>query len=1020
MRKIAAHPGFTHLNGIDDHTVRNLPLVQAGAHVRTHRGPAILIVNQGAHMPDGKAILSPGQLEHYGWFVHDKSPTKSSRKPFIRSIEGYLIPLSIRDGLPYLQLRPYTDDEWNTLPKIIATNPLPWDPTCLDYIVDDSWYDEQPFDTPYFLESDYDAYGQPRLDRPQWDTLDDDDDDELIPSTTSRAVHRAEVRSYCTQLIQPELDQARLAYVQTRRQHKHRPEPLVSGATIDAPSRHSSAAVDPERTHPQSPSTALPDGESTSPLAPESSSQQKRRRPKRRRKGRKTQARSNDDAPALIERTDNGDTSQSDGEVPDLGDSLFDRDSSDEDEAPEKTASRKIEEALKVHAQQRGEKPKDVLKDQPRDDGEQTKANAWRKQPKRRRQPKGARKNGETEPVVETVLSDSDDSEPPLVARDPKDFESSSSESEAETSRGRPAFNSKAKSATGINHPPKKWGPKHVRKGDLDRLRQYIPFVSDQMLKKTLEATTQYATKGAVEGTTLRERIQAPNPVVNIPRRNEDVATDSLWSNTPAIDDGSTAAQFFIGLISRYRSVHPLGTTDKQFIRALMEEIRKRGAMNTLISDQAKAQISARVLEILRTFVIDNWQSEADQQWQNYSERGYKNTKEWVNALLNISGAPPELWLLALYYVCFLQNHTAYKSLGWRTPTEWLLGYTPDISVLLQFVFYQPVYYKVRDPSFPGEINEAVGQFVGVSEYVGNGMTYRILTDTGKVVSKSVVRLAMGPYKNLRLQPIDGHTTEDSMDEDTKQYRERFHQDLAGDTPEQKQFRDKVHAEILHSRAEAEGKGMPTVNIKSLRKRSFITNPDDEGEQFRATITDVQPTGEYTADGEEPILRFTCQKDNRIFEEVTSYNKMLEWCDRDLDKDDMHRLETILDHRKAKLPSTKGKWEVLVQWASGVRSWNCLNLTYTDDPVTVSLCALRNHLLETDGFRRCKTHVKNLKKFGRMINQARLKNYRRRPVYKYGCQVPRDHEEAMAIDERMGSDKWAYSESLELKASSGL
>ena len=42
------------LSGIDDHTVRNLPLVTAGGVVRSNRGDIILVMNQYAHMADGK------------------------------------------------------------------------------------------------------------------------------------------------------------------------------------------------------------------------------------------------------------------------------------------------------------------------------------------------------------------------------------------------------------------------------------------------------------------------------------------------------------------------------------------------------------------------------------------------------------------------------------------------------------------------------------------------------------------------------------------------------------------------------------------------------------------------------------------------------------------------------------------------------------------------------------------------------------------------------------------------------
>ena len=88
-----------------------------------------------------------------------------------------------------------------------------------------------------------------------------------------------------------------------------------------------------------------------------------------------------------------------------------------------------------------------------------------------------------------------------------------------------------------------------------------------------------------------------------------------------------------------------------------MEEIRKRGAMNRLISDSAKAEVSAQVKEILNMLVIKDWQSEAHQQHQNPAECGWQSTKAWSNINLNTSGAPPECWLLVLGYICALQNH---------------------------------------------------------------------------------------------------------------------------------------------------------------------------------------------------------------------------------------------------------------------------------------------------------------------------------------------------------------------------
>ena len=50
--------------------------------------------------------------------------------------------------------------------------------------------------------------------------------------------------------------------------------------------------------------------------------------------------------------------------------------------------------------------------------------------------------------------------------------------------------------------------------------------------------------------------------------------------------------------------------TDKQFVNTLEDNIRKRGAMDKLVSDSAQSEISNGVKEILRALFIDDWQSE--------------------------------------------------------------------------------------------------------------------------------------------------------------------------------------------------------------------------------------------------------------------------------------------------------------------------------------------------------------------------------------------------------------------------
>jgi len=105
---------------------------------------------------------------------------------------------------------------------------------------------------------------------------------------------------------------------------------------------------------------------------------------------------------------------------------------------------------------------------------------------------------------------------------------------------------------------------------------------------------------------------------------------------------------------------------------------------------------------------------------------------------------------------------------------------------------------------------------------------------------------------------------------------------------------------------------------------------------------------------------------------------------------------------------------VLVEWATGEATWNYLSDTWGGDPVTISLYAKKKGLLNTDGWKRCKRLAKNAKTLARMANQVRLKSFRNRPRYKYGVQVPRDHQEAMWLDTKNGNHLWAEAEAREM------
>jgi hypothetical protein len=87
------------IQGIDNHRITQIPIVTAGGVINTQKGPAIAIMHQYAYTGKGKTIHSCAQLEAHKQTVHDKS-TKVGGKQRIETLDGYIIPLNIRSGLP--------------------------------------------------------------------------------------------------------------------------------------------------------------------------------------------------------------------------------------------------------------------------------------------------------------------------------------------------------------------------------------------------------------------------------------------------------------------------------------------------------------------------------------------------------------------------------------------------------------------------------------------------------------------------------------------------------------------------------------------------------------------------------------------------------------------------------------------------------------------------------------------------------------------------------------------------------
>ena len=99
------------------------------------------------------------------------------------------------------------------------------------------------------------------------------------------------------------------------------------------------------------------------------------------------------------------------------------------------------------------------------------------------------------------------------------------------------------------------------------------------------------------------------------------------------------------------------------------------------------------------------------------------------------------------------------------------------------------------------------------------------------------------------------------------------------------------------------------------------------------------------------------------------------------------------------------------------RLWEPINNIYAGDKYMLAEYAQDHDLIDKWESPRMKIRAsaKNSKMLLRMIKQAKLKSFRTTPVYKNGHKVPRNHQQAQAMDlDRInGNTKWVDAEKLE-------
>ena len=113
-------------------------------------------------------------------------------------------------------------------------------------------------------------------------------------------------------------------------------------------------------------------------------------------------------------------------------------------------------------------------------------------------------------------------------------------------------------------------------KPDYQLLRPLFGWIPLARIRDTIRCTTQWYQ--ADTRLPMRRHFKSRFPGANVPRRNESIATDTIFSDTPANNDGiaghggCTMLQFYCGCTSEFSAGYPM-STETQMSKTLSDFI---------------------------------------------------------------------------------------------------------------------------------------------------------------------------------------------------------------------------------------------------------------------------------------------------------------------------------------------------------------------------------------------------------------------------------------------------------------
>ena len=184
--------------------------------------------------------------------------------------------------------------------------------------------------------------------------------------------------------------------------------------------------------------------------------------------------------------------------------------------------------------------------------------------------------------------------------------------------------------------------------------------------------------------------------------------------------------------------------------------------------------------------------------------------------------------------------------------------------------------------------------------------------------------------------------------------------------------------EIIRSHVKENERPMAIIDVEELVGRTYNL-PDKDGKDSNATIIEAIRDHQDKAHNDSTHTKFRVYHNKADYEEILSYNDLVDHIQRIEDQDIFWELKQVVAHEgplNKNHPNYKGsKYNVKVEWENGETTEELLSVIAVDAPVACAIYAKRKGLLNTEGWKCFKRIAARQGKHFLEVNKAKLRHY---------------------------------------------